>query len=168
MNKKDLELKLDQLKQIAEIPKLFITNYFIDLKSQVDLTFVKLRQIDSTNDSTNTVIWLQIINKINDYEILCLKQIKKKDLFIIETLEQLNLIETKLNDGTNSLDLIEQLIQTEEFNFKKFLFINRTILFLFKDKCKSSSLFNANEVVKLILIMDDYITDPGIDCLKNR
>jgi len=79
-------------------PKLYLSNFFIDLKSKVDLYFNQVQNMNKNNQN-----WNLIIQKIESFEKDCLK-INISDF-------------TKLKLEKNF----------EDNNIKRYLFLNKTI-----------------------------------------
>ena len=63
-----MQSELELLKQIIDIPRLYISDYFLNLRTEIDIFYSK--SIESTR---NNSAWLEMINKVNDYEKECLK-----------------------------------------------------------------------------------------------
>lgn len=134
--------ELELAKKMIDHSILYISDYFIDLRSHVDLAFV---QILSNN---NNDLWLKMINKINSFEMEC---IKNERIFIRQNSE------CKQNDNDESSSSSLNLIKNEE----KRIFQNRSILFLEKLKLNRlywSEIFNETDSFKLVIINDDYLS----------
>ncbi len=147
----EIQNMLKNLKQIFEIPRLYIANYFIDLKSEIDLAFNK-KLINDFNHEIKTK-WLEIINRINLFEKDCLK--KFKNLNDLEFKIRIQTIEDHINNGLEK-DTIKSLIEQEEINLIKYLFLNQTITFI--DNPKQTF---------LIIIKDEYLTKTNLLFLNN-
>ncbi len=134
----DLELA----KKMIDHSILYISDYFIDLRCHVDLAFNQI----SNNNSND--LWLKMINKINSFEMEC---IKNERIFIRQNSE------CKQNDNESSSSSSLNLIKNEE----KRIFQNRSILFLEKVKLNRlywSEIFNETDSFKLVIINDDYLS----------
>ena len=63
-------IELNELREIVESPRLYLINYFIDLKNRVDKPFV-LKQIREQNNKTNQKLsknWQKMIDFIDLFE----------------------------------------------------------------------------------------------------
>lgn len=92
------------LKQMCQCPQLFVANYFVDLRNQVDKIFAR-KQIDE--NYVNDEAWTKMINRINVFEQECHKNANKSKQILNEL---------------NSSDQSEKAF--------KLLFQNKTIMFI--------------------------------------
>jgi len=132
-----MQSELELLKQIIDIPRLYISDYFLKLRTEIDTIFFS-KSIESTR---NNLTWLEMINKVNDYENECLKL----KYFTVDFKNEIN---KQINEKFNSIDLIK-------FQIKKCLFLNKT-MFLYGSS------------IQLLLITDEYISQTSIESLKNK
>ena len=121
--------KLEDLKLIVEIPKLYLANYFQELRNSVDKEmFSKQMLHNNDNEMKNELnqIWKEMISKIDSFE----KECKNKDELQsnLNQIEEIRMMLDDQNEATN-LKIIEDKIQEEEFNLFKKLFQNKTIIF---------------------------------------
>jgi len=141
----DLELA----KKMIDHSILYISDYFIDLRCHVDLAFNQI----SNNNSND--LWLKMINKINSFEMEC---IKNERIFIRQNSE------CKQNDNESSSSSLN-LIKNEE----KRIFQNRSILFLekvksnesIKIKCLKQKLLQSknDQIIELNLSLKDNLKE---------
>ena len=97
-----MEIKKETL---LETPKLYLSDYYSNLKNEIDASFVSLESKEPLSDE-NKSLWKQMIEKIQFYEDENLKQCNSK-------------LTTKL----------EELKETSDINeLKKVLFLNKTII----------------------------------------
>jgi hypothetical protein len=129
-----------QLSIMLNLPQLYVNDYFLDLKSQVDLYFAR--------NNFNKTVWLQIIEKINELETGCQNKLKKSHA-------RLTLDETKP-------------INQELLSLNRILFGNKSFIFL--ESQEIISLFNSeiNVQAKLIIILDDWISEDSVEWLKKK
>lgn len=161
-NKINIELEMEELRILYETPSLYLRNYFNDLKSKIDITFAP-RHLNETNQIKRDELakfWHTIIDKVNKYEVECLKtnlnrETKTKEIQYIFDKQQTN-------------ESIEDLIEHEKFKLKKVLFLNRTVFFLDKSICVNETLFDDENTIKLVTITDEYISDKEIEDFKRR
>ena len=151
--------ELNYLKSLLEVPRLCLTKFFDDIKSEVDVAY-SAKEINETDDEIRTVLrnyWTQTIDKITQYENECFK---KKTVFpqeithqteedikrITEDLTDLKELDTKLdefkiedtdtlrNDLDESIRRIKELLCPAINRLEKILFQNKTITFFAANK----------------------------------
>ena len=134
----------NNIKDIIDFPSLYLENYFIELRNDIDKEFA-LKQLELQNDEEKkkdlNELWQKIIEKTDSFEKSCIKS--SYDLEKHKT--RINKIETILNNQeTINLKKAEEEIKTEEINLLKILFQNKTILFLKNQK--------------LVILNDEFIS----------
>jgi hypothetical protein len=132
----------DELKSIFYNPRLYLADYFIDLRSQVDLFFCLKRNM--AND------WLEIIERINSFEKETYNSVSLIQIF----LSNMQLIEIKLKSiDSDHIKIIQQIKELKQ-NIEKILFSNKTIAFIkdFKNETKNF----------LIIINDEYLSNNAL------
>ena len=152
------EERLEELKTITQMPRLYLSKYFTDLRTQVDLDYAAIsinKDISNENREQSNKLWTEMIDKINQFEQECLRNIPKNGFQTIN-LERIN---------RKNLKLIEKV--TNEL--QKQLFLDQTILYLSKDKCKNTELFKNSKFNNILLHLKDvFINSKDIDSLKNE
>ncbi len=113
--------KIQKLNEICQVPQLFLTNYFSELKRDVDIQFV------AKNQPNNTELWRQIINKIESFEKECMKNISLDKEALTKSFNQ---IESIIERSQPNLENINELIRNVETNIIKCLLRNKTIVFI--------------------------------------
>ena len=116
-----------ELRTIIEAPKLYLSKYFADLRTEIDLDFAPIsinNEINIEEKESNIKIWIEMINRINQFEKECLKISKKA--YTNNTNEIFRLIETN-SHFTNDQKL--ELIEKEINRLKKILFLNQIIIY---------------------------------------
>jgi len=87
---------IEKIKQMIECPKLYLINYFDEVKSQIDLSFVKsrnsLKDEKAIQESSNK--WLKLIDIIDKCQAKCINNKLPNDI-IDKTIKQLDTIESK-------------------------------------------------------------------------
>ena len=76
MNELGIENLLNRKKrltEICEIPKLYLANYFSDLRRDIDFEIVQKKE---PNNRKLNELWLEIIKKIDSFEKECINNIK--------------------------------------------------------------------------------------------
>ena len=178
-SKMSWESDLEELKNVFSLPRLHLSNYFADLRSEVDMAFVKKDQ-NETDTLLKTQIktnWIQMIDKINEFEQECLvkhksysfsKEVAFRISQFIETFESIRMNSCQQINET----LIREMIYAETVYLEKILFLNRLMLFLHRDKgnhvilCKKLDL--RTTVGKLIYVKNEYMGSKSIQLLKKK
>ena len=163
-NKDKLHKSIQNLRQILELPKLYLADYFIDLRNKVDKAIVfKLFSFQNEEEKKNRLneTWQLIIQKINLFEKKSVQNPKIQNAKSIH--ERLNSIETILaNERDHNLEGIEEEIQLTEFSIRKQLFRNKTIAFV----DVSSVCDEANRQLidyKLAIVNDHFIRNEFLE-----
>ena len=173
IKKQQILKKLEDLKLIIEMPKLYLANYFQDLRNKVDLEMVSKQilhnnHIEKKNELNQ--IWIEMISKIDSFE----KECKNKDE-LKSNLNQIEEIRIMLenNNGAKNLEIIEDKIQEEEFNLLKKLFQNKTIIYDFfekqqqqdeeEDDIEEEEEQKQDTQKRLIIIDDEYVNRIPLD-----
>ena len=122
INKQKMIKKLEDLKLIVEMPKLYLANYFQELRNKVDLEMFSKQilhnnEIEMKNELNQN--WIEMISKIDTFE----KECKNKDELQsnINRIDEIRIMLDDQNELT-SLEIIEDKIQEEELNLLKKLF----------------------------------------------
>lgn len=143
----DCVSKLKELKSICELPRLYLSDYFIDLRAEVDLCFAQKTE--------NSEKWQEIIDKINSFEQDLIQRSYKLNFNANQVI--LNELEDKI--ASNNENVADQL-ELEEFKLLKILFNNNSIFFV---DCIENSLCSSR-----LVIISEFICKKGIDCIKNK
>lgn len=156
-----LNKDFDRLKLIFKVPKLYVSNYFTDLRTEIDLIYA------TKQDESN---WLDLIRRVDTYESDCFKRLKKFSTALSEqTNELITNTENKLvcfkttkidiNFKTNSaeklIDEFTYLISDHLFKLEQIVFLNRKMFLL-----------NLSQTNKLVLITNEYVGRIGTDLIK--
>ena len=159
-----LKEDLEQLKLLLSKPDLYIWNYFNDLKNEIDIAF-GTKLLEEPVDSENlNIIWLQMIDKVKQYEQECLTATPSLDQFETKFLKSIYLksIESKLCDiitediesneprtkklkvyvnvykeneeKKQRLNDLNELIYEETTKLEEVIFLNKSIMFINKEK----------------------------------
>ena len=163
MNK--LKEILADLKILIEIPRLYLANYFQELRNRIDLLAVE-RCFNETNEKELNANWTLIIKKIASFEKECFRKMPtnqfSKDV-ASDALNLVNQIESKMSDfdGMALFDY-EKILANETIKLQRILFLNRTIIFLERKDCKMIELFskmNMNTSFgKLVIVKNKFYT----------
>lgn len=194
MNHKKLNKKLDDLRTLFKCPRLYLTNWFDEIKNDVDIAYGQ-KEIFETDPDLRTILrtnWNSIIERISLFEENCLKNqpTNKFNQHTTEAISQVinsvetNLIELhKLEQSVPAEDqliehktnLINDSISSQIIKLEKILFQNKTIAFIASHK---SSIFLANKVFhrmdskttagKLVVINDEYFNKSSIEIFKEK
>jgi hypothetical protein len=133
--------EIDELKQMQKFPRLYLSNYFDDLKNEIDLKYA-VKQDEQ-------VKYLEIIKIIELFEQDAYKKSKLFNIFDNE----IKLIEDKLN----VLNLIEitQLIDELKYKIEKKIFSNKSILFYEKERDYEID-YGDDDKKKKVFFSDNY------------
>jgi len=146
--------KIEKLKEIVELPNIYLENYFSELRNDVDKEFWS-KKIEIHNDENKQKeldrFWEISISKIDSFEQSCIQSSYNS----MKTKTIINEIETMLNNQeTINLNECDEKIENEKTNFIKELFQNKQILFVnLKDK--------KNKL--LVLLNDEFISKESLE-----
>ena len=160
-----LKEELKQLKSLFELPRIYITNHFSDMRRKVEVAFVMKGQNIDSREARKLLEQdrIKTINLIVSFEQDCLKR-QKINTFNNEittrTLKQIKLIEKKLEEmnrfmllehNTDDEDELNQefqyisgLINEEKIQIEKIIFLNKTLIFLNKYEINEDQEDNLN------------------------
>jgi hypothetical protein len=144
----EIKKQIDELKQMQQFPRYYLSKYFDQLKAQVDVKYVlKLDEKEK---------YLEIIRHIESFEKDAYNKWNSKSINTFDN--EINSIEEKLKINLNLTD-ITKLIDEVKYRIEKTLFSNKSILFIEKPifDCVSNSF--------LLIINDEYISTKN--CLNN-
>jgi hypothetical protein len=161
-----LEEKLNALKLAFEFPRSYLSDYFINLRSKIDLAFVKKRfnlkeQLEKSiklvdeanfdeiyNEKSEELNdnWIKMIDKVNEFEsfVFQVRTTNKLTFDLTDQIaEQIKEISHKMNDLGNGVDesLFNEInfqIYDNLFQIEKYLFRNQCIYFVDREKCESN------------------------------
>lgn len=145
--------RIEELKFKIDFPKYFITNYFQNLKNEIDHGFVRDTLSDEHSNKEN---WLKMISLIESYERECLDKINQKMVSIFHT--RLKSIESSIDDY--SLSELESLLAKEEAKLQQTLLLNKSYHYIDKSK------FKEIDEKKLVIIDNDFLPNHAIDMLN--
>jgi hypothetical protein len=157
---------LDHLKWLVEVPKLFLNDYFSELRREVDLAFVKKISLheEFKNDLSNT--WKEIIAKCDSLEQECLRKLTLSSLDEIK--ELIALIEQKQlnnnNDHDHNMESINDLILKGVHKFEALVFLNKTIFF----KENLNYYVSRTTAGRLEVIPDNYLGREYMQSVKTQ
>jgi hypothetical protein len=171
----DLINALEELKTVFIVPKLFISNYFHDLRSRIDLSVIKFNLNNNSLNSDEFLKkinenWMQMIQKLESLEQECYKNCDQMNAFLSkQAKEAIISIKAEICQEKKDFSQIEQLIYDNRFKIEKFLLLNRSVIFIDKENCKMDQIFNdMNTNVtfgRLIIVQNDYYGTKGINYL---
>jgi hypothetical protein len=155
--KEELIKDLGELKNNAELPALFLTNYFLELRKKVDNEIatkqMNLKEGDDIEENKKKLneIWRDLIVEIDSFE----SQLNKSTFDLKENKERINSIEAMLKEDSNeNLNKAKEAIESEEIDLMKILFQNKTIVFFNVIHLSLSSLID----YKLIILNYEFIS----------
>jgi hypothetical protein len=164
MINEEINKNFEKLKQIFQFPRFYLSEYFTNLKTEVDLAFsLEEQQADDRTEFKKN--WVDMIQRIENFEQECFKK-KKTNVFNDVISDQVKFIELNLNDF--NLD-IQSLIDETIYKIEKELFLNKTLIFLDESKCQTDILQNfntENTVGKLVFINNEYFDQNDLELIK--
>ncbi len=135
--------RIEELKSIQNMPRLYLADYFSDLKTQVDLIYtLNLNEKDK---------YIEIINSIESNEQESYKKIKKFTTFN----EEIQSIEEQLNHANLNMDKINKEIDGLLYKIEKKIFSNKTIIFL-KD-------YGSKKHTFLLILNNEYLRNKSLE-----
>ena len=145
----ELKESLEKLKLLFKTPRLFLANYFTDLKTEIDEYFVQ-KLIDSKNKDDINIQWVEIIKRIELFENDCYKSMPTNNFnkeFTNEINQTISQIESKIENLNEpySCEKLENSIEKLEYKIKKKLFRNCTFIFFKNYEQKNFLLIISNE-----------------------
>ena len=193
----ELLKEYEQIKMLNN-PLIYITGYFSDLRSEIDLSFAKLKKkVYAENIKTLNTNCDQMITRVNLFEKECLnnqtinkidetiqtngfkrlEMIHKKLIElkkVMESISKQKVLDTNTNEAIKKkselfID-IQHLIYSLRIEMECLLFMNKSIMFLDRNKCLNSKIFDQLDkqtaVGKLIIITNVYFSIQSIEILK--
>jgi len=155
--KEELIKDFEELKNNAELPALFLTNYFLEIRKEIDNEIatkqMNLKEGDDMEENKQKLneIWKDLIAKIDSFE----SQFNKSTFDLKENKERINSIEAILKEDSNdNLNKAKEAIESEEIDLMKLIFQNKTIVFFNVIHLSISSLID----YKLIVLNDEFIS----------
>ena len=145
--------ELDDIRKVCEMPKLYLADYFSELRNQTDMEIVP-KHLKETNPEKKTKLsnlWQTLIDKIDQYEKKFLS-FKDQNVFLA-TLQKIDSLQEILNKSENiksakDLNELGEEIFNEKLNILKHLFQNETIAL--------TKIGQINHF-QLIIINDEYL-----------
>jgi hypothetical protein len=155
--KEELIKDFEELKNNAELPALFLTNYFLEIRKEIDNEIatkqMNLKEGDDMEENKQKLneIWKDLIAKIDSFE----SQFNKSTFDLKENKERINSIEAILKEDSNdNLNKAKEAIESEEIDLMKLIFQNKTIVFFNVIHLSLSNLID----YKLIVLNDEFIS----------
>ena len=160
--------KLEDLKKIVEIPKLYVADYFIELRNKVDKEMFSKQMIHKDDNQMKNEIsetWKKLISRIDSFEKECINTDKLQ--LNSNRIDEIRIMLDNINEETN-LGIIEDKIQEEELNLFKKIFQNKTIIYedFFEPQDEEEDDEEEEEEdshKRLVIIDDEYVNWKIID-----
>ena len=133
-----------ELKSITNSPKLYLINYFDDIRKQIDIEsqiYMNKKKLGAELKERALEEQLKMINEVDSFQKKCLNHLATHpiDQLNLDAFENLD-----LNDKSSKVGL-EKLLYCELYARKKALFMNTGLLFLDNEKCMLYSSNDYNE-----------------------
>lgn len=176
MINENLRKDFDALKLTVNCPKLYVSEYFTDLRNQIDIQFeiciadtVMCTEQSLQQAQQDRSVLIEYIEKI---EKRCLENVDQEYCIFEKFNSTLEDIETLFNDGKFSAKEISEgdnLIYKTLVEFQKTALLNKQIIFVSKtsglvgdfDLIEYNELRQIQSFGILILIEDEFIGDRG-------
>ena len=148
ITKEKLLNDLNKIKDIIELPSFYFSNYFSDLRNDVDKQLAP-KQLELQNDKEKmkelNELWQQMIAKIDLFEFNF-----KRDSYNLKTIKtKINEIEARLNTQERiNLNDAEDIIENEQINLLEMLFKKKSILLV--------------TIQKLVILNDEFISKTSL------
>lgn len=169
---------LDDLRTLFQLPLLYLSNFFTDLKRDIDLAAMK-HSLNISPENTEQQMslnktWVSLVDKVNEFETNCYQagRVNKLSSALGHQVQDLiDLIETRIKNLKSKEDVneINELIYEKLYELEKIVFMNKTITFVEKSECLISELFSEMEVKvsfgKLIIVTNEYLGKRGLNFL---
>ena len=179
----DLNKEFHSLKSIFESPAKYLSSHFKSLRCQVDDAFVQkmLSEQDEVIKKETNKKWGDMVEVINLFEKECLNNLKinfKQNERTINS--ELQIIQIKINSLPLKINYehtkeIKHLIENEIFSLQNMLFMNKTMVFLDRNKCEENSIisyanfdYSKTTIGKLVIIKNYYFSKTTIEQLRNK
>lgn len=183
----DLFDELDHLKKILNDPEKYMWEHFYDIKNEIDLEFEELLfhlSADGEDDSYDLkTVWISIINEIDKFKVECLEKLHSFQFNLTQFNEAINIIEDNLKLAIKSKNILDTFtdkqqkcfenvkksIDEQNYSICKYLFGDKTIVYLNRKKCNEYELLNEfsstetntyhDLIGRLLIIKDYYLKD---------
>jgi hypothetical protein len=139
----DLTDELEAFKSMFQFPKLYLSNFFSELRNKIDVTFLTKisNELDFVVKDDLNENWIEMIDHLNSFETECSSS-QRTNKFNIQITKETNIEVKKIEDlladfKQESYDLIQEMINEQSFKIKKLLFLNKTIVFFGENKYAS-------------------------------
>jgi hypothetical protein len=160
MTKEKLLNNLANLNTIIELPNLYLSDYFCNLRNKVDRECaLKQQELQNDKEKKNEIdeLWKQMISKIDSFEKNCIRKTYDLDVNKI----RINEIEEIVNsEQLIDLKKVQDEIEKEEINLLQNLFQNKSILFRKYEQDEVQSKIIDGQ---LIVLFDEFISQETID-----
>ncbi len=160
ITKEKLLNDLAKLNTIIELPNLYLSDYFCNLRYKVDRECaLKQQELQNDKEKKNEIdeLWKQMINKIDSFEKNCIRKTYDLDVNKI----RINEIEEIVNsEQLIDLKKVQDEIEKEEINLLQNLFQNKSILFRKHEQDEVQSKIIDGQ---LIILFDEFIHQRKID-----
>ena len=149
--KAEVQSLLENLKSAVNQPRLYVFQFFEDLKNDIDIQSCKT--LNETNKERVYEHQAKLINKVQEFESLCLEQINEESACDVQvTIEQ---IEADLNGAAEAeLDRINGLLSNELLKIEKVLFQDKCMLFVKAGENDDESSYYGNKTDNLEFISE--------------
>jgi hypothetical protein len=152
---------ITQIKLIIQNPRIYLSNYFDDLKNLIDLEYFEtiLRdRIDKNSQVDLCKRHQEITEKLNQVQIECFQNFPLSQINV----EIFNQIKTFLNNiESQNIDNLNQSIYENLMKLQKILFSNKSLIFLKKKDIPDLKSFGL-----LICVEDQFMNNTIIKYIR--
>jgi hypothetical protein len=154
---------LAKLNTIIELPNLYLSDYFCNLRNKVDRECaLKQQELQNDKEKKNELdeLWKQMISKIDSFEKNCIRKTYDLDVNKIRINEIEEIVNSEQLIDLKNVKKVQDEIEKEEINLLQNLFQNKSILFR---KYEQDEVQSKIIDVQLIVLFDEFISQETID-----
>lgn len=158
------EKLINELELLFELPRLFMSNFFTDIKTNIDLASIK-------NELTDKQLYIKMIKCVEQFETDCLKMFNKFDPVLTkETIETINDAKSSIQNIRTNIDLEEIMIRVYDcfYKLEKIIFNNKTIVYLensSQNDIVRNKTHEPNSIGILLIIENQYLGKLGLNII---
>lgn len=165
-----LQKNLEELKQALNSPRIYLTDFFNELCTQIDVEcelFLQEHSKDEEKSSQAIDFQSQQINKVKAFEKSCLSHVADTELdaTIANRIAQIiSKIECEVASGKDPfIAVTDELVRDKLVEVQKYLFKNRSIWFFSRSYSQKHYIFKYNSFGYLTIIMDEFLSQKRLE-----
>lgn len=133
-----MNIQIDQLKMMLDVPKYYLSEYYSNLKNQIDIEFLQKEIKEKNLNEADKNLWMQMIQKIESFETENMIRLNSNPISEERKQEIYARIENIQDKMKNNENIEKNSLIDEIREIKEAIFLNRTILIFKHDKIKST------------------------------